>query len=197
MLPTLEPGDRLLTVPLLYGSRLSAFGLTLPGFRKPDRGDIVVVRPPYVRERSFVVHAADAVVSFFTARRVSVLNNGNGEAIGRWTVKRVIGVPGDTVRVEDNVAYVRIEGNSTFVPEFSTARRDYSLDRTGLPDGWAEGFPLSGNLAEVSLGPGEYFVLGDNRVASLDSRHWGSVSESAILTPAVLRYWPLQRFGRP
>lgn len=195
MLPTLEPGDRLLVAPIVYGPRLEAVGTRLPGFRKPARGDIVVVRPPYVPRRSFFAHAAESVVSFFTVRRVSVMED--EASVGRWVVKRVIGIPGDTVRVQDNVAYVETAGESTFVPEFTTGRREYVLDRSGLPEGWSDGFPLSGNVGEVVLGEGEYYVLGDNRVTSLDSRHWGPVEESDIVEAIILRYWPLQRIGRP
>lgn len=197
MEPTLVEGERLLVSPLVYGAKLEALGIRLPGFRRPDRGDIVVLRPPFAQNRSFLVHSADAVVSFFTGRRVSLLDE---ETESNWVVKRVIGVPGDTVRMEEFVASVRPSGESTFLPEFTLAengRREYSLDRSAVPEGWEARFPFSGGLAEVTLGPDEYFVLGDNRTSSLDSRHWGPVRGESMLALVVLRYWPMSRFGFP
>lgn len=197
MEPTLAEGERLLVSPLVFGAKLEGLGARVPGFRQPDRGDIVVLRPPFVPNRSFFVHAADVVVSFFTGRRVSVLDD---ETESRWVVKRVIAVPGDTVRMRDFVASVRPSGESTFLPEFTLAangRREYSLDRAAVPEGWDDRFPFSGALSEVTLGPGEYFVLGDNRASSLDSRHWGPVRGESILALVVVRYWPMSRFGLP
>lgn len=88
-------------------------------------------------------------------------------------VKRVIGLPGETVQVRDG----RV---------------------------WVNGIPLAEPyLAElpmyaygpVTVGPDEYFVLGDNRNGSNDSHQWGLLPRRSITALAVLRYWPLDRFG--
>ena len=84
--------------------------------------------------------------------------------------KRVIGTPGDTVSVEDGLVLV----NGEQVDSIPT-----------LP------FPA------VHLGHGQYFVLGDNRTASQDSRVFGPVSRKAIFARVVLVVWPLRRFGIP
>jgi signal peptidase I len=51
------------------------------------------------------------------------------------------------------------------------------------------------DLPELTVPPGELLVLGDNRNASLDSHLWGTLPEEQLIGTAVLRYWPLSRFG--
>jgi signal peptidase I len=48
---------------------------------------------------------------------------------------------------------------------------------------------------EILVGPDEYFVMGDNRNISKDSRNFGTVNEDLIIGRALLRFWPLHRFG--
>ncbi len=85
-------------------------------------------------------------------------------------VKRVIGVPGDTVRVSAN-GVVTVDG--------VTINEPYTLDLLNPypPNTW-------------TLGPNEYFVLGDNRGDSSDSRDWGPVPQADIIGKATLVYWP-------
>jgi signal peptidase I len=90
-------------------------------------------------------------------------------------IKRVIGVPGDRVRIEEGTVYVngsRIEEN--YVPE------DYR-DRQSMP--------------ETIVKPDAYFVLGDHRSSSSDSRNWGLVPRASIYGKAVFVYWPLEKIG--
>ncbi|MFI5272980.1 MAG: signal peptidase I [Ktedonobacterales bacterium] len=85
-------------------------------------------------------------------------------------VKRVIGLPGDTVRV-DAAGNVTVDGTAISEP--------YVNDLTNLkPNTW-------------TLGSNEYFVLGDNRGDSSDSRDWGPVPLKDVIGKAMLVYWPL------
>ena len=84
-------------------------------------------------------------------------------------VKRVVGLPGETVELRGGVVYV--DGQELPEPYLDT--RDFS------------------EAPPVSLGPGEYYVLGDNRRNSRDSRSWGPVPEDLILGKVWLVYWPL------
>jgi signal peptidase I len=90
-------------------------------------------------------------------------------------IKRVIGLPGDTVSVQDGVVYVNAKRlNESYVP---AEYRDYD------------------SHPPVHVGPDEYFVLGDHRVSSNDSRAWGLVPRSYIYGKAVFVFWPLDHLG--
>ena len=90
-------------------------------------------------------------------------------------IKRVIGVPGDTVEISRGQVFVNgKELTEPYVPEIY--RDHVSVDRVTVPDG-------------------EYFVLGDHRSSSNDSRTWGTVGRNYIYGKAVFSYWPLDRVG--
>lgn len=74
--------------------------------------------------------------------------------------------------------------------------RDGQLWRNGQPvePDWA-GEPMHYSLERFTVPAGQLLVLGDNRNASLDSHLWGPLPEAEVIGTAVLRYWPLQRFG--
>ena len=138
------------------------------------------------RRRSFV---------FVTFNRHSLDEGPDGRPIARLSVKRVIGLPGDAVRVERLHALVRPAGHAGFEPEAQIVPGAYIV---GPPvTDWPAGLPFGGDSEETTLGPGEYFVLGDNRGRSSDSRSWGVVPQALIKGRTLLRYWPVTRFGRP
>ena len=92
----------------------------------------------------------------------------------RDVLKRVIGLPGEQVSERNGVFYV--DGKKLHEPYLSFYTRD-SLTKT-----WRR------------LGPKEYFVMGDNRIGSCDSRTWGAVQRSAFIGPVVATYWPPTRW---
>ncbi len=90
-------------------------------------------------------------------------------------IKRVIGVPGDTVEISRGHVYRNgDELNEPYVPD--EYRDRVSMDKMTVPEG-------------------EYFVLGDHRSSSNDSRTWGTVARNYIYGKAVFSYWPLDRLG--
>ncbi len=193
MAPTIESGDRLMASPLLYGPRIRAFGWILPGFTEPHRGDLVTIRPGFMEEASAIRRLANPVVRFATVERVRLDDGADWHSAVH--VKRIIGLPGDTVRMERFVVFVRPSGEDGFLSEFELARRPYETSTEGLPDGWRGEDPFGDAMEEVVLGPDEYFVVGDDRALSIDSRHWGPIGERAIHGRVIFRYWPLRRIG--
>jgi signal peptidase I len=94
-------------------------------------------------------------------------------------IKRVIGVPGDRVRVDAGQVYV----NGTALVE------DYVPPENRDSSSWRDG-------EEQIVPEGRYFVLGDHRNQSSDSRMWGYVPRENIYGKAVFIYWPLREMGR-
>jgi signal peptidase I len=90
-------------------------------------------------------------------------------------IKRVIGVPGDVVEVRDGVVLVNgKELREDYVPE--EYRDHLSVPPTRVADGY-------------------YFVMGDHRSSSNDSRAWGPVARQNIYGKAVFVYWPIEMLG--
>ena len=91
-------------------------------------------------------------------------------------IKRVIAVPGDRVRIEDGLVYVNDrQVDEGYVPAIYEDVRSY---------------------AEAVVPPHSYFVMGDHRNLSNDSRDFGPVDESYIYGKAVFGYWPMGRLGK-
>ena len=117
-------------------------------FSGPSRGDIVVFRTPPA-----------------AAKRCTE---------GGTYVKRLIGLPGDTVT--EKSGYVFVDGKPLKEP--------YVSDRDTQTGTW-------------HVPKGEYFFMGDNRAESCDSRQWGSVPRGNLIGTVFLRYWPPNRIGVP
>lgn len=96
---------------------------------------------------------------------------------GGTYVKRLVGLPGERLAMRGGVVY--IDGRKLDEPYVAPERR--SLDDFG----------------PVRLGPGEYFMMGDNRNASCDSRRWGPIHRSNMIGPVLMIYWPPNRIGFP
>ena len=90
-------------------------------------------------------------------------------------IKRGIGLPGDVVRLVDGQVYVN----------------SHALSETYIPDGYRD----QASLPEETVPPDQYFVLGDHRNSSSDSRTWGFVPKKLIYGKAVFVYWPLDKMG--
>jgi signal peptidase I len=192
MSPTLLPGERILATPLLFGPR-TLFG-KLPPPARPARGDLVLLDPPYAEAPAFLPALGDSLLRFFSAQRLSILPRGPLSGPG---VERVIGLPGDTLVMEDFIFKVRPADREYFLTEFELSGADYDISTPSLPEGWKADYPLSGSMAPLTLGRNEYFVAGDDRASSADSRHWGPVRLERFRAKVLLRYWPLRRFGLP
>lgn len=138
----------------------------LPTLRNDDW--LFVWRLPYLyrHPRRF-----DVVICHFPGRRIRKL-----PFLPQSFVKRIVGLPGETIEVIEGVLH--IDGAPLDEPFLSTDRTRFF--RTRPP---------------ITLGPDEYYVLGDNRDASNDSRRVGPLCRRAIRGRVVLRLWPLRNAG--
>ena len=112
---------------------------------------------------------------------------------GYYYIKRLVGLPGDTLQISDNILMIRPKGEKEFRPawEFSDAfRKVYSLK------GGYQGHKADGLLAlggELTVPEGHFFALGDNTNFSLDGRNWGFIPRRNMVGLAVMIFWPVSR----
>jgi signal peptidase I len=153
---------------LSIGQRVLVDRVT-PRFSQPDRGDIVVFNPPLGADEGScgdLGNPADRPCPEPTSRR-SDTN----------FIKRVVAVPGDRVKVVNG--RVLVNGRRQEDP---FARPDADCELCNLPQ-------------PIRIPPGHFFMMGDNRGASADSRQWGPVPEEWIVGQAFFTYWPPPRIG--
>ncbi len=87
-------------------------------------------------------------------------------------IKRIIGMPNDTVEIKNGKIYVNDE----------EIEEEYAYGQTSDYD-------------KITLGDDEYFILGDNRPISKDSRYFGPVKKDEIIGKVIFRLWPINKFG--
>jgi signal peptidase I len=178
MLHSLEVGDHLLISKFLYGIPLPYTDARLPGIRDPQRGDIVVFAYP----------------GFDNLDRPSNARIGYPDQLKEQDfIKRIIGLPGEMIEVRNKRIYINGQQLDDKWGQF--------LDENGRP--YSEPYAWNPRDAMPDYGPaaippGMYFVMGDNRNHSNDSRAWGFVRKGRIKGKAVIIYWSwpeLKRIG--
>ena len=139
-------------------------------FTDPKIGDIVVFHPPQGADTTEKCGIEPLPANQACPEPVPEPDDTN-------FIKRVVATPGDTLKIIDGQAIV----NGEPVPD------DFTKPCVGVP---------SCNLPkEITIPPDHYFMMGDNRGASDDSRFWGPVPKEWIIGKAFATYWPLDRVG--
>lgn len=101
-----------------------------------------------------------------------------------YLIKRIIALPGESIRIEDGKVYIKAVGAS-----------DYALlDEPYLGDD-VNTLVMLGGYSEVTLGENEYFCMGDNRIVSNDSRNLGPFTSNRIKGIAFIAVFPFDHFG--
>lgn len=166
MVPTLKVGDFILVSKWTYGIRLPVLRNKIIEIDSPQRGDVMVFFPPHEE---------------------------------RYFIKRVIGLPGDEIHVLDGVLYINGDKMSQKVlqDEIAAPRSvvmtedlgslEHAMQRRVVPT------RLSQNFTAV-VPEGHYFMMGDNRDNSSDSRVWGPVPEERIVGKAFARWMFWDKF---
>ena len=196
MLPFLEPKDRIFVSPLTYGARFLFFSARLPAVREPARGDVVVIRSPMYTKPNLPLSILEPFLRFFSFQRGSAVRDVSGRRIPAYMIKRIVAIPGDTIKMSEFNVYIEPESSNTYAEEQELIPQTYTTIITELPEGWVKEFPFSGELPPVTLEEEQYFLLGDNRQDSSDSRSWGPLPRDQLLGKVIYRYWPLSRSGK-
>jgi signal peptidase I len=169
MYPTLQVGDHLLVNKFLFQGRGAWYEKLLP-YRAVHRGDIVVFKYPFEDHPHFV--------------------------------KRVIGVPGDHIRIINDQVYVNGKclaepyvvhdpaAEDPFVDNFPPTNA--SAAKIGLRQEWAAEIMNHVEAGDLVVPDDHFFMMGDNRDRSLDSRYWGFVDRDAIIGRPMVVYWSVQ-----
>ena len=95
-------------------------------------------------------------------------------------IKRIMGLPGETVEIKNGAVTVKRSGEKEIL----------TLTETYIPKSFETGPDLA-----LELKAGEYFVMGDNRSHSSDSRMWGALPKNKIMGRALVRLWPIAKAG--
>lgn len=172
--------ERSLLSSVLYWARDLAISVVIAGIV------IVFIYQPVKVEGTSMMPALSDQDRFFVNKfvyRFGLADIARGDLIVFWFpgdqsksyVKRVIGVPGDTVEIDRGVVVVN-------------GRR---LRESYVPERYRDTLSMSAR----SVDPDHYFVLGDHRNSSNDSRAWGLVPRECIYGKAVFVYWPPERMG--
>jgi signal peptidase I len=189
MEPDFRPNSFVFVTPLV------ASVAEFPVIATVDRGDVALVSHGERTKVSFPRKFAEEAFSFFSARRFSLSNPQHFVSLSP-SLSRVVGMPGDTIYMKDQVLYVKPKGAAQFYTEFELSPKKYNTIVKPAPLDWNGAIGVAGQFTEITLLSNEYFFLSDNRSSSVDSRIWGPVAGERIVGLAWLRYLPLDRFAK-
>jgi signal peptidase I len=177
MIPTMLVGDWLFVNKLVYGPHVPFTHFSLPGYANPNRGDVVVFESPY---------QADQLAT--------------GDDPTPTLVKRLIGMPGDTIYGRDGVVYVnglaqrqgytspeQEKGDPNAVSELFDWQKKVGLATSRF--GSAPAQPKLDTWGPFVVPAGHYWMMGDNRYNSKDSRYWGFVPRANVRGRPLFVYY--------
>lgn len=181
MIPTIEIGDFIVATKFIYGAKIPFTKSRLPDMRDPRRGDIVIFLAPYYEPPNIIVQMLTPVIYTISLGFVNI------DPQPKFYVKRCIALPGDEVEIINKGVYVNGKLLKGWWPEVHS-------DPEIIPPGESE-MNKRDFFGPVTVPEDKFFMMGDNRDRSNDSRFWGFVDRRDIYGMALFRYWPPNRIG--
>ena len=168
MKPTLVEGDRIVVEKLTKIPNLwkeHSFENT------PKRGDVMIFYPPFVKLKHTPLAVFSRLTGFF-CKDVAY-------------IKRVVGLPGEKLEIKRNSvgAYKVYINDKPLEEDYIMNEYDYHVCRSDM------------HCGPLIIPENHYFMMGDNRGNSMDSRFWGTLSKERFIGRAVFLFWPLNRIN--
>ena len=148
-----------------------------PRFSDPHRGDILVFKPPQGADDNAEVQCAVDVPNAPCAKEIPKKSKTN-------FIKRVVGEPGDVLFVQRGRVFLKGKDGRFHQQKEPFIRPDEACETCNL-------------TKPITIPRGQFFMMGDNRGNSTDSRVWGPVPKDWIIGGAFFTYWPPKRIGTP
>ncbi|MBU0934637.1 MAG: signal peptidase I [Spirochaetes bacterium] len=193
MAPLLTENTFVVSAPSAYGLKLPFAESAQKMYRQPARGDVVVLAHPSTPDMTYIEQFLNRVVRFFSLQQRGTAKS--SDALNRPVIKRVVAVPGDLVRIDNFVVYIKQADSQHFLTEHEVSGKVYDTLRDSSVENWDDSLPFSGHMDEILLGENEFFVVNDNRLHTNDSRFFGLISHELIRGKVFLRYWPITKLS--
>ena len=146
---------------------------------------------PTLKDQDIVyVQKISTYLENYKRGQIVVLDGSNMEGYSHeeYLIKRIIGLPGDTLKFENGKVYLKKDGDN----EFTQLNEPYLAPGTITT---LSGVGIAKGYSEITLSADEYFCLGDNRIISNDSRMLGPFTEDRIKGVVLVRVYPFSKIG--
>ena len=149
----MEPGilkdQRILTAPIISGASLNLINIKIPGIKEPYRGDVVLLKPGNADKLALYIKIIDPFIRFFTLQKISLDPNKDQNWHNQLAVKRIIGIPGDTIRMIDYKFIIKPEKSTGFIFEEILIEQEYLITKPEYISGMDPSFPFSGSITAL------------------------------------------------
>lgn len=169
-----------------------SFEFVSPLLKNPSRGDVILLRNYKSEGRGVFSRFLGTFASFVSFGKWQPFSE--TDAGTRPVLRRVVGLPGDTIYIDRYVVFIKPANQSHFLTEFEITKAKYNAKILVPPANWDVDFGAKASIQPITLASDEYFVLGDDRLSSSDSRIWGPVKQSSIVGECLFLYFPFNKF---
>lgn len=191
MTPALQNRNFVLVAPAAYGIKWPFASAVQKSFRDPARGDVLLLGNPSAPALTLPERIINRTVRFFSFQQRGIQKD--SDPLNRPVIKRVVALPGDTVKIENHIVYIKQPDSLHFLTEHEVSGKVYDTLRSGMPASWGAELPFSGFMSEITLQDNQFFVINDNRLNTNDSRFFGVVSKEMIRGKVFFKYWPFSK----